>query len=236
MAKVTQCIICNSGYANTVKDMLDDGTTQQDIVEFMKRKGIKISRSCVYRHKKNHIDSNQTVKQIQPTKIIIAKQKAKGDRVKATKGTLDKSTINSNLKHELSNIVCGNDDDYEYEEVNQLYLTELQQLTEDFDLISELIESLAIAKNRMKRGLKEELDNELVLSTTGRAIKDYVDILKDLKDILAGADSIEKIRYTQMVDMITSILGGSKLSDKSKFEIMTLLPENPHPSEPIRPS
>ena len=58
---------------------------------------------------------------------------------------------------------------------------EFAKLTSDFDAFNEMILTLSITKERMFRALTEEKDNELVLATTGHAIKDYATLVEKMK-------------------------------------------------------
>lgn len=193
-----------SGYREEIDQKLRDKIAYTKIAAWLAKRDVIISTSSIARHKKNHLINEENPEVIQ--KEAIRKAKAKAEKDKSMSKGLPINSPNEILTAEQYG-----------------YIQELEKLKKDFDAINEMVETLAIAKNRMLRAINEENDNGLVLATTGRAIKDYAELVQDFKDMMSGSDSIAKMRFTQLINMITEIFGSTDISDITRHELYGLL-------------
>ena len=238
MVKLTQCIVCNSKWKDAVDDQLKHGLTYASVCAFLKDKGLILSEQSISRHNKNHRLSNKKPKQVQKGNIKRAKAKANPpepapDRTPAGKkrGKFHDGNIKRDILLEETELAKRKSTIKEQE---LSYAKELEALSQDIDVIKEYIELLAISKNRIKRALDEEDDTGLVLATTSTALKDYQSALKNFHEITSGMESITKLRFSQLVQMVGNIFVQAPLTDQARLELLTLLEHQTLHPEPIR--
>jgi len=229
-AMLNQCVVCNSLWKDEVNDLLEKKMPYSFIVNFLKGKGIDLSAQSISRHNTNHRLSNKKDKQVQKKGILKAKEKAK---------TYVPPTFNDSigLKAKDKPPVCPepNHEDVTTQRSKAMsYQKEFEKMSQDIDVIKEFMEVLAIAKDRVKRGLNEEQDSGLVLATTGNAIKDYGVALKNFHEITSGMESITKLRYAQLVQLVGNVFSQAVISDQTKHELLTLVQQSITSNTPVR--
>lgn len=236
-AMLSQCIICNSKYKESVDDLLQKGMPYSFITGFLHDKGIALSEQSVSRHNNKHRLRNEKPKQIQKKGIMKAQAKAKGYTAPTFEG--EKFQRKGHLFVKLKDLppVCpetGFESNTLKEERQMSYAKELAKMSQDIDVIKEYMEVLAIAKDRVKRGLHEETDSGLVLATTGNAIKDYAAALKNFHEITSGMESITKLRFAQLVQIVGNIFTQTTITDQTRAELLGLLEKATLNAPPIR--
>lgn len=218
MAKLTQCIVCNSIHKEAVDDMLLNRVPYSVIVKFLYDKGgLVISEQSISRHKKNHLMTNKKPRQIQKQKIKNAQNRAKGN------GTLPPNKQMAKTQQVVNSRRPAPSTPLDQKRQAKSYENELAKMEQDIDVIRELTFVLAVSKDRIEKGIQEEEDTGMVLSTTGNALKDYSKALKDFHDITAGMESITKLRYAQLAQMLSNVFASNELSDQTRKELLDLM-------------
>jgi len=232
-----QCIVCNSNYADSVNELLEKGMPYSFIVHFLHDKGIQISEQSVSRHNNNHRLNHKKPKKLSKKEMLKAKTQAKT----YIPPTFEDKKFHGKNHHFRKSVdmppVCP-ETGFEQTDLKHSkemsYTKELEKMTQDIDVIKEYMEVLAIAKDRVKRGLHEETDSGLVLATTGNAIKDYAAALKNFHEITSGMESITKLRFAQLVQIVGNIFTQATITDQTRLELLTLLEKSTAGMPPIR--
>lgn len=230
MVNLNQCIICNSKWVDKVKDMLTRGVSYPIIQEFLKEKGIKLTTQSISRHNKNHVKNNQKPKQLQKKGLIKAKLLA-NPKKKEPRTPNQELKKDNQIQMQVERYVPK---DTHPDKHRLQYEQELKKMTEDVDVINEYLFAMGVAKDRLKRGLAEEADSGLVLATTGNAIKDYTMMLKTFNEITAGMESLQKLRFAQLAQMIGNLFIQTPLTDKTRSELLEVVKKISPSVEPVR--
>ena len=224
MAKFTQCVICNCRYADQVNDMLKNKVPYTTICKFLADKGIKLSDQSVSRHKRNHLTKTHKPRQVQSKKIAATQQRARGrlnkERNNPNKALQDDHRL---LYNTTQPIYARASDNRESRNTQIQYLKQLELLKEDIDVVNEMLYVLAVSKDRVERALVEEADAGLIMATTGSAIKDYGSQLKVFQEMTAGMESLTKLRFAQLVQMIGNVFVQQPLTDANRHAMLMLL-------------
>jgi hypothetical protein len=210
--------------------MLRRGVSYPTIALFLKEKGIKLSTQSISRHNKNHVKKNEKPKQVQKKGLIKVKQLAnpKKREPQTPNQRLKKDNqIQTQQERFIPQDIHGDKHNLQYEQ-------ELKKMTEDVDVINEYLFAMGVAKDRLKRGLDEEADSGLVLATTGNAIKDYTGMLKNFNEITAGMESLQKLRFAQLAQMIGNLFIQTPLTDKTRAELLAVVTKISPSVEPVR--
>ena len=231
-AKLTQCIICQSLFLDQVDDQLSKGIPYKTIVLYLKDKGIELSNTSVGRHNNNHRLNDLKPKQIQKGNIQRAKTRAKGN----TKKHATRTDLETKSNKRVVNNVTRTPPNREAAKEKASYMYYLRKMREDINVINELLELMAIQKDRLHRANEEEADTNLILATTTNVIKDYRQSLKDFHDITSGMESIKELRMAEMIQMIVGLLMRESISDQTRFELLTLMETFDTPAPPELPS
>jgi len=233
-----RCICCNSGHLEEVNRRLQKGESYAKIVKFLETKGVSVSAPSVGRHKKNHLPH-----QVNPGEAPMTYQK-----MTRNANILRKKTQVNNLNDKPEKILQNtqkvlNDTeltDYTNTELLTSIEKEFEQMKVDFDAHNEMLRLMAIAKGRVQKGLEQEAMDGILINTVDKAINTTATIIQKMKELMAGSDSMMKLRQIQLQDMISRIFSGGDLSEQTLFEISNLMiPESTgdhRVSEPIRPS
>lgn len=196
--------------------MLRQSVPYTVIVKYLKDKNIKLTTQSVCRHKINHYDKKGLKPtQLQKKGIVNARKRANpkthDDDSKLSRG--DQKIQTNNAKYAKDKQTWQRKIDYE---------NELKKLQENVDVVNEMIELLAISKDRVKRSIKEEDENKMVLTTTGNAIRDYGKLIKDFQEITSGMDQTS-LRFAQLVQLVGNLFATAPLTDKSRAELLELV-------------
>jgi hypothetical protein len=209
------------------------------IANYLKDKGIILSTQSIMRHNKNHRLSDKKPRQIQKKGIIKSINKARQAKEPTESDIRFIKKGHQFASREDFPPVCP-EPSFEArsnkEQKELSYAKELDKMTQDIDVIKEYMEVLAIAKDRVKRGLHEETDSGLVLATTGNAIKDYGQALKNFHEITSGMESITKLRFAQLVQLIGNVFVQTTISDQTRAELLKLITPLAAKATPIRDS
>lgn len=230
MVNLNQCIICQCIHVDKVNDMLSRRVSYPTIVDFLKQKGIKLSRQSISRHNNNHLKTQVKAKQVQKKGLLKVKALAKPskDTKKTPLQTMKKDNqIQTQQERFIPQDIHGDKHKLQY-------LEELKKMNEDVDVINEYLFAMGVAKDRLKRGLDEEADSGLVLATTGNAIKDYTTMLKNFNEITAGMESLQKLRFAQLAQMIGNLFIQTPLTDKTRSELLEVVKKISPNVEPVR--
>jgi len=207
-----KCKICTSAYAKEINDMLSKGVPYSVIVKWAHDRAFDLSSMTVSRHKNRCLAGAKTAT---ARAVVATKQKKRTDKTgrKAAK-RLERVIVNANPNYTS---------DDAYVEKGKSYERYVKQLQGDIDILNELLWTMGVSKERVDRAIQEETNSGLVLATTGSALKDYGNLLSKFHDITSGMDSLQQIRYVQLVQMLNLILCNSAVSDRTRFELMELL-------------
>jgi len=220
-----KCKICVCQWTAQVNDMLGKSVPYSVIEAFLKDKGFLVSAMSISRHK-NRCLANAKVNVRRVTHREAAKQTPNNkDGTKRGKTKRVETLIQGPQKgwNENPTNVRGQVCKDEFENRQRVWEAEIERMKEDFDILTEFVYLISVAKDRVDRGVQEERRSSLVLATTGAAIKDYGVLLDKFNTITAGMDSIARLKYIQLIQMFNALFCNSKLSDRSRFELMSLL-------------
>ena len=224
MAKFTQCVICNSRYADQINDMLKNKVPYKTIVLFLKDKGIKLSDQSVSRHKRNHITKRHQTRQVQKRKIQSVQRRANNRLNKERNNPNDALQDDNRILYNTTTPIYARRSDTRESRSQQIqYMKQLEILKEDIDVVNEMLYVLAVSKDRVERSLVEEADSGLIMATTGTAIKDYGTQLKVFQEMTAGMESLTKLRFAQLVQMIGNVFVQQPLTDANRHAMLMLL-------------
>jgi len=204
--------------------MLKNKVPYKTIVLFLKDKGIKLSDQSVSRHKRNHLTKRNTPRQVQKRKIQNVQRRA-NNRLKKEKDDPNEALRDDNqiIYNTTTPIYARRSDKRASGQQQIQYLAQLEKLKEDVDVVNEMLYVLAVSKDRVERSLVEEADSGLIMSTTGQAIKDYGTQLKVFQDMTAGMESLTKLRFAQLVQMIGNVFVQQPLTDANRFAMLQLV-------------
>lgn len=218
MGRLTQCKLCNCKEIKKVNSMLKEGVPYKIIANFLKERKIEISTTSIGRHNTNHVKGQRKDRQINRGKIkkakakatiVVSRQQSKGDTSVQTLVDMNKHLSSNSLK------------------IRNKYINKLHELQKDFDVIKEMMETVNIARDRRDRAIQEEIENDMLLNTTAQAIKDYGKLIKDFNEIMMGSESIQQLRFAQLVNMITMMFMKRTLSDQTRHQLLQLSEANP---------
>lgn len=215
---LTKCTICNSIYRKNVDDMLEKKVPQTVIVAFLKDKGIKLSVMSVSRHlHKCILGEGSKSRQISKEGIRKAQQKARNVKKKSTTKRAAETT---------KNMIANNPDYLDHKNPARQkakYQQQLKQMEKDINVINEFVFLLSAAKRRIQRAMEEEEESQLVLATTGKAMADYGVLLQKFNEITQGMESLQSLRYAELIQMIANIFAKSPISDQTRKDILSVV-------------
>lgn len=207
-----KCKICTSAYVKQVNDMLARNTPYSVIVSYLKDRNFSVSEMTVSRHKR------KCLKNIKTNTVRV---------LKATRVKRDRDADGSKEAKRIDQVIQGSRivaaSSASTKAAQQSYLIHLKKMKEDIDILNELLYVLAVSKDRVERALAEEHATGLIMNTTATAIKNYEGALKDFHEITSGMDSLQKLRYVQLVQMINAILCSTTISDRTRYELLALM-------------
>lgn len=227
--------------------MLTRNTPYSVVKAYLKDKGITISEQSISRHYNNHVLENKKPKQIQKGNIRrkqleaktghkvdgISKKRMKNAKDRINKRDADRTLLRENCIIKNSRPAAMGFRGDTINDKRRVALNTLADLEKDVDVISEMNELVKIAKDRVKRGLEEEQDASMILTTTGNAVKDYSKILSDFHEITAGAESVTQLRFSQLAQILGSVLNAPELSDRTRKELMNLMASASGETKPV---
>ena len=80
----------------------------------------------------------------------------------------------------------------------------------------------------------------MLLNTVDRGINTYSQLVIKFKEMMSGAESLEKLRYVQLQNMIATLFASGDVPENIQFTMMNLLnpaqPEGDRDVHAIRPS
>jgi len=214
---LTKCKICNSIHTRQVNDMLEKKVPQTVIVSYLKDKGLTLSAMSVSRHLHNCILGEKKQRVIQKGGILKAQKKARQNNKKTDKQRLQKNE--HNIKHSAPTY----NKDKNPERRRKQYLKELEDLEKDINVVNEFVFLLNAAKDRLKRGLEEEETSQLVLATTGKAIADYGTLLQKFNEMTQGMESLQSLRFAELIQMVGNIFAKTPITDRSRRDILDVV-------------
>jgi len=212
-----KCKVCLSSCTHEVNDMLSRRVAYRLIKAFLKERAYEISEMAISRHKRNCLEkgAKAVVRRVATRSKARTKKAATDDAEQTRDARRQELVIRSTMP---DNAPASSRPDRQ-----RRFVRYLKKMKEDVDVFSESIWLLALSKDRVERAIEEEIDTGLVISTTGQAIKEYGWLLRQFHEMSQGLDSLAKLRYVQMIQLLNTIIGSAKLSDRTRFEIMGLL-------------
>ena len=109
----------------------------------------------------------------------------------------------------------------------QVILTEpekiYEQMKNEFDAFNEMLKVIAIQKARLNAGIIEERNAQMLLNTVDRSIQTYSQLVVKFKEMMSGAETLEKLRYVQLQNMIGTLFTSTDLPESIQFAMMNLL-------------
>jgi hypothetical protein len=193
------------------------------IVTFLQDKGIKLSKTSVYRHNNNHRLAKSAPKE-KPTSNNndkpkkYAKHHEKKRRAKQNSNSGDYETT------EKRNMMAVERDMQAINKRKKKVLKNVARMEEDFNVLDKMTLAMQIAEDRLFRAVEEEIDTKMVIPVTSHAMKDYINACKTYAEASAGMSKTE-FNFAQMVNVVGDIFSLPQLSDKAKNEILTVVDE-----------
>ena len=225
MGNLTQCKICNSKYTAKVNEMLGKKVTQAAVAAWLLTKGLKLSDMSVSRHHNNCVKGKKKPTKHQKGKVV--------KMTAASKKTAKKAKDNlKDMKEDPNKVLNKQSKKFQeiIKEENEGKKKKLKgfdkilhEMTDDVNVVNEMVWLMAVGKDRVHRALGEEKINQLVLATTGKAIADYGKLVKDFNEITTGMDSLSSMRFAQFASMMMNIFGHTALTDQTRKELLDLI-------------
>jgi len=226
-----RCKSCTSKYCKDINQKLEAGESQRSISKWLEAQGESISQASIGRHYKNHVLKKRSNAGYKKAVNRASDIRANHDHWKSKD---QKSTSNppNNNPPVTNQTLCKTQGELIYE-----------KMKEEFDAFNEMLKTIAIQKARMNAGLQEEQDAKMLLNTVDKSINTYAQLIAKFRDMMSGADSLERLRMVQLQNMIATIFSGENMPDNVKFTMMNLLAPASTPDQdkdvrvqnPIRP-
>ena len=183
----SRCKTCTCKYSKEVNQKLLNGESQRSVVKWLEKKGIKISQASIGRHYNNHLQKNTQNAGYEKGVEYASNVRSKHPNCKTNQPATPETTNPE----------------------TQIILTEpekiYEQMKNEFDAFNEMLKTIAIQKARLNAGLVEEGKAQMLLNTVDRSIQTYSALIIKFKEMMSGAESLERLRYVQLQNLIAEI-------------------------------
>jgi len=215
---LNKCKICNSIHTPQVNDMLEKNVPQTVVVAYLKDKGLILSAMSVSRHLHNCLlKDGKKQRQVQKGGIRNAQAQAKHNTKKGKDVKLRSNQKNMNRTD------TNHARDTNGARKRRAYIAELEKLEKDVDVVNEYVFILKASKERVARGLVEEDTANLVLATTGKALSDYGALLQKFNEITQGMESLQSLRFAELIQMVGNMFAKTPITDRSRNELLNVV-------------